>query len=418
MVDPDFDIVVIGSGPGGYTAAVRAAKLGKKVAVIEKDEIGGVCLNKGCIPTKALIESARLYSRIKRAKEFGINAGAPSFDWKAVLERRNNIVIKLRKGLEYLFRTNNIEFIKGKAKVLSPGEMKIELPDGTTKTITCTDLIISTGSNGSKPAGFESSVTSDDLLEIPEIPKKLSIVGAGAVGIEFGYIFNAFGTEVSICEMLPRVLPEMDEDISKALERSLVRKGINIETGVKAVPIERTTDNLQLTTGRKSNNIAVDERMRTKDKGIYAIGDITGKANYAHVAEMQGIVAAENICGMDSKMDYSAVPSCVFCEPEVSAVGITEKEAGDKGMEITVSKYNFAALGKAAAMSEPEGFAKLISGKKSGKILGCHIIGAGAGDLIAEATLAVRKGLTVKDLAGTIHAHPTLPEILWEAARG
>ncbi|MEK7376146.1 MAG: FAD-dependent oxidoreductase [Candidatus Margulisiibacteriota bacterium] len=412
-----YDIVVIGSGPGGNNAAWTAAKLGKKVLIIEKDEVGGVCLNRGCMPTKALIASAEVYLKAKRADEFGIKAENVSFEWKKIIERKNSIVQKLRKSLDYMFKTAGIDVVKGVGTIIEPGIVSIaganhDLPI----TVKSPAIIISTGSDNKRLPGFETAITSDEALNLEELPKSITIIGSGAIGMEFACIFNTFGVEVTVIEVMPQILPGIDEEISKSLEQILKRKGIKILTNTKF-----DTDAVQhnfVAIGRSFNKIDVNERLQTKDKGIYAVGDVTGISMYAHSAAMQGIVAARNICGIESKMDYSAVPSCVFSIPEVASAGLTENQAKEKGIKVKVAKENLAAIGKYTVLGEREGFIKMVAEKKSGKIVGCQIIGHGATDLIAEAGAAIRNNLTAEDLAKTIHAHPTLPEAIWEAAKG
>jgi len=354
---------------------------------------------------------------MKRAGEYGLSASDISFDWNKIQERKNNIVLKLRKGIEFLFRKANIEFVKGSAKIKELGLVEIELPDKTKKEIKCLNIIIATGAATDKIKGFETSLTSDEMLEIQSVPKSITLVGAGAIGVEFASIFNAFGSEVTLVEMLPRIVPTEDEEVSKALEQIMKKRGINILTGTKADPSSIKSEITLTSACRISKKIEVNNKMETKDKGIYGIGDITGISMYAHAAMMQGIAAADNICGVKNLMDYTAVPACTFASPEIASVGITEQYAKEKNMNYKVGKFNFAALGKSATSGEKEGFVKLISDSNTGKILGGHIIGDNASNLIQEIVLAVKKGLTAKDLAETIHAHPTLPEAIWEAAR-
>ncbi len=406
-----FDIIIIGSGPGGYTAAVELAKHGKSVAVIEKDEIGGVCLNTGCIPTKTIIESARLYSKTKSSETFGITTENTSYDWPKILQRKDKVIFKLRKGIEYLFKINKVTFIKGTATIKEPGIVTVD----NTDVIKCSNIIIATGSRTKAIKGFENALTSEQLLSITAVPKKLTIIGAGPIGIEFASIFSSFGTEVTVYEMENSILPSEDEDISKAAKQIFSRRGINIIAGNKVDPSEVDISNCLVSSGRQTDMIIVNSRMQTNEKGIYAIGDATGILNYAHVASMQGIIAAKSICGTDIIMDYSAVPSCVFSDPEIASVGLTEKQAQEKGINYKTSKYNFAALGKSNASSEIEGFVKVIADKETDKLIGCHIIGSNASNLIGEAALAIKNGLTSKNIAETIHSHPTLPEAFWEA---
>ena len=434
---PEYDLIVIGSGPGGNNAAWTAAKLGKKVLIVEKDEVGGICLNRGCMPTKAIVASAELFSNAKRAGKFGLKIENPSFEWKDIIERKNRIVQKLRKGLEFSFKNLGIDVIKGIGHIKEPGCVEIDplcgLPLGKGETesrsdrdgrggmrISAAAIIISTGSENKRIPGLDNAITSDEALNLPELPKSITIIGSGAIGIEFACIFNTFGVDVTVIEMMPQILPGMDEEISKSLEQILKRKGIKIQTNTKfdTGPLTLDPGPILSAIGRTFKKIEVNERLQTKDKGVYAVGDVTGVSTYAHSAAMQGIVAAKNICGIDAVMDYSAMPACVFASPEVATVGLSEKQAKEKGLDIKVSKENFAAVGKFMTLGEREGFIKIIADKKSGKLIGCQIIGHGATDLIAEAGLAIKNGLTAEDISKTIHAHPTLPEAIWEAAGG
>jgi dihydrolipoamide dehydrogenase len=406
-----FDIAVIGSGPGGIAAALRAASLGRKVAVIEKGELGGVCLNTGCIPTKTIIASVSLYSQIKRAGDLGISAQEPKIEWDKVLERKNRVISKLRKGIELSFKKAGIEVIKGTGAVKGPGAV------GTgSDEISCEKIIIATGTEKQLLPGFKNALTSDEVLELKEIPSSMAIIGGGAVGVEFASIFAALGTIVTIYEMEPSILPGMDKDIAAEAAKSLEKSGITILAGSPADP-EKISAGTVLTTGRRFKKIEVDRSMETGEKGIYAVGDVTGIANYAHTATMQGITAADNACGTKREMDYTAVPSCLFTDPEVASVGMTQQAAEDAGIDIAASKFHFAALGRSACSGDLRGFVKLIAEKKTGSVIGCHIIGQHASDIIQEAVTAVRHNMTAADLANTIHAHPTLPEGVWEAAR-
>ncbi|MCX5748659.1 MAG: FAD-dependent oxidoreductase [Candidatus Saganbacteria bacterium] len=410
-----YDIIVIGSGPGGTAAALEAASLDKKVALIEKSDLGGVCLNKGCIPTKSIIASCALYLKMKKAGEFGLSAENISFDWKKIQERKNNVVSRLRKALALSFKNAGIEIINGKASVKGAGSVSVE-NEGKEQALNCSKVIIATGTEKAAAEGF---LTSDEVLDMETLPERIAIIGAGAVGVEFACIFNVLGSEVSLYEMLPKILPSEDEEISSLLESILRKKGIKIETGRKADinALEVSGIPVMIASGRKYEKIDVNEKMETATPGIYAIGDVTGISMYAHTATMQGIVAARNACEKDAVMDYSAVPSCTFSFPEVASCGLTEKEAKEKGMDIKTSKFNFAALGKSTVSGEREGFVKLVANAKTGVLLGGHIIGDNASDLIAEITLAIRNKLTAQDISKTIHSHPTLPEAVWEAGR-
>ncbi|MFA5104560.1 MAG: FAD-dependent oxidoreductase [Candidatus Margulisiibacteriota bacterium] len=410
----NFDIAVIGSGPGGNTAALKAASLGKKVVVIERDEIGGVCLNTGCIPTKTILASISLYSKMMRADRFGIEAGTPQINWHKVLERKKQVVVKLRKGIESLFKKAGIEHIKGIGAIKGTGQVSVGSSEGPIE-IECENIIIATGSEKQVLPGFEKAISSSEALELVSVPESMAIIGAGAVGIEFSRIFSILGTKISLYEMMPNILPGTDKDLSDIVFQSLRKNNVNIVTG-KAVKPSDITEHLVLVTGRKFDKIQVNSKMETSDKNIYAVGDVTGIANYAHVASMQGIVAAENACGIFSEMDYSAVPSCIFSDPELASVGVTEEKAKGSGIPHKITKFAFAGLGKSSCEGEPNGFVKLIVHNDTDEVIGCHIIGAHASDLIGEAALAVKTKIKAKDIAKTIHSHPTLPEALWEAA--
>jgi len=415
MTEEHFDIAIIGAGPGGYTAALKAASLGKKVAIIEKEELGGVCLNRGCIPTKTILASISIYSKMLKAGEFGIETGTPQINWHKVLERKKRVVTKLRKGIEFLFRKAGIETIKGTGSVKGTGNVSVASEEGSFD-ISCKSIIIATGTEKQMLPGFEKALTSDEALELESVPASMAVIGAGAVGIEFSRIFSALGTKISLYEMTPDILPGTDKDISDLVAQSLRKNGVDIITGKTVKPSDIEGQQV-LVTGRKFKKIQVNPRMETSDKDIYAIGDVTGIANYAHVASMQGIVAAKNACGIQSEMDYSAVPSCIFSDPEIASVGVTVEKAKTSGIDHKISKFAFAGLGKSSCEGETNGFVKIIVDSKTDEVLGCHIVGAHASDLIGEATLAVSTKIKAKDIARTIHAHPTLPESLWEAAR-
>lgn len=412
-----FDIIIIGSGPGGQTAALEAAKRGKSVAIVEKEALGGICLNSGCIPTKAIISCTKLYSKMKRASDFGLSAKDCSFDWGNIIKRKNEAVSRIRKGLEFTFSKKNIRVFKGVGINKEKGLVEVKAGDGKTIEMQCSNIIIATGTQAAKPKGFENAKTSDDALSLNELPKEINIIGAGAVGIEFACIFNALGVKVCVIEMMPQILPGTDEEVAKALQSMLSRKGIDFKLNTSVAPGSLAPGPWSLVTGRKFDKIPVNARMQTKDTAVYAIGDITGISMYAHSAMMEGIVAVKNICCESAEMDYNAVPACIFSDPEIASAGLTEQDAKEKGLNIKIGKFNFAALGRSTASGEREGFVKLITDAKTGKILGGNIIGEEATNLVQEIVIAVRKGLTAKDLAETIHAHPTLPEAVWEAAR-
>ncbi len=445
-----FDITVIGAGPGGYVAAIKAAQQGAKVAIIEKNAHGGTCLNRGCIPTKAFVACADAYQKIFDAKEFGIAVKKPSFDWGKIVERKNAIVKKLNGGIGALLKSNKIEIIKGEAKLISRNE--IEITNGKISEVIESDkIILATGSEPAKPGFFpfdgKKVLDSTDLLKITKLPKSIIIVGGGVIGCEFANILNTFGVKVTLVEMLDRLLPLGDKDISAAVTKKFKNIGIEVKTGVAIENVKITANGvggkiegkpvsaemMLVGVGRALNTknigldkagvklddkgaVVVNERMQTSAANIYAIGDITNKLQLAHVASAQGIVAAVNAAGGMEKMDYRVVPNCIFTIPEIGSVGMTEAEAKEAAGEIKVGKFYYAGLGKALAAGEHEGFYKIISDAKTDEILGVHIYGAHATDIIAEAAVAMKLESTVEELGRTIHAHPTLAEGVMEAA--
>lgn len=445
-------LIVIGAGPGGYVAAIRAAQLGAEVTVVEKSEVGGTCLNTGCIPTKTLLASVEVLSLIKEAATFGLNVGEATPDLAQMLSRKEKIVGQLRQGIEYLFKNKKIMLIKGKAKILEPGKVEIVKEEGSREELPADKIIMATGSESAKPSLFpfdgERIITSQEALSLEKIPESLLIVGAGAIGVEFACIFAALGTEVTIMEMLPQVLPSEDTEIARELEKQLKRKKIKIHTGtkIKAVASRQSsvhsllssgekieTEKVLVAVGRKLSSerlglekvgiktekgrIVVNKRLETSLAGIYAVGDVVGGTLLAHKASSEGIVAAENASGLDAVMDYQIIPSCIFTRPEVASVGLTEQRAREAGHEVRIGKFPFRALGKAQAIGRVEGMIKIVAEAQSDEILGIHIIGPQATDLIAEGVLAMKMEVTAEELGNTIHAHPTLSEGIMEAAQ-
>ncbi len=411
----DYDLVVIGSGPGGYPAALKIGSKGKKVAIIEKDEIGGVCLNRGCIPTKSLIASANLLAKLQKAADFGIFAENITFNWGKILERKNWIVSKIRKALEFSLKKANVDIFNGYGKIEDPNRVLVQNDNGST-ILNTKNILIATGTTPKKLNEFKNVLTSDDILNLEKLPRSISIIGAGAVGIEFANIFSTFGVDVTIYEIMPTILPNADKDISKAVTNIFQRKNIKIISGLK-VSANEIKSEIILTTGRYFEQIETNRKMQTNTNGIYAAGDITGIANYAHVAFMQSTIAAENILGFDSLIDYSAIPSCVFINPEIASVGMTQQECEEQKIDFSAKKYNFAALGKSNCDGEIEGFVKMLVDNQTKKILGCHILGSNASDIIEEIAIAIKHNLTIKDISKTIHSHPTLPEAIYETAK-
>ena len=453
----EIDVVIIGGGPGGYVAAIKAAHLGLKVVLIEKDKLGGVCLNRGCIPTKALVSTAEILNNIKRAEEFGIQVKDYSIDFPAIMKRKDLITQRLSSGVEQLMKANQVRVIRGEGQIIEPGTVEVLDREGQKEIIKTKNIIIATGSSVMRlpipGIDNEGVITSDEALSLDELPSRMLIIGGGVVGIEFAGIFKALGVEVTVVEMLPRILLPIDEEIARRLTMNLKRKGIEILTDCKVKEIKKNQQNLEIlvtaSTGEKKlvaekvllaagripdlggieaqrlgielegKAIKVNKKMKTNIPGIYAVGDVVGKIMLAHVASREGIVAVENIVGKETLMDYRAVPNCVFSLPEVASVGLTEEEARkENDNNIKVSKFPFMANGRALGMGETEGMVKIIADADTHKLLGIHILGAHASDLIAEGTLALSMEATAEEIARTIHAHPTLAETIAEAAEG
>jgi dihydrolipoamide dehydrogenase len=450
----EYDVVVVGSGPGGYVAAIRASQLGLKAAVIEKGSLGGTCLNVGCIPTKAMLASVEAMLTAKAGKEFGFTAGDVQPDYGAMVQRRDKVVAQLRGGVGHLMKKNGIDVLNGAGRFRSAHELEVS-GNGESRRVTAANVIIATGSVPSRPpipgAELEGVVNSDQLLQLPSIPKSLAVIGAGAVGLEWGDIFNALGTKVTVIEMLDRILPPADPEVSQELARSLQKKGFDLLTGVGVKGIERKGGALSVKYGKEGGEekqveaevvlvatgrwafteglglenagialerraIPVDDQMQTKAKGVYAIGDVTPHLQLAHVASRGGEVAAEVIAGHKARMDYRYVPSCVYTHPEVAWVGLTEEQARERHGEVNVGKFPFRVLGRAMASGFRDGFVKVIAEPKYGEVLGVHMIGAHVTDLIAEPTLGMTMEGTVDEIFNAIHAHPTLPEAFAEAS--
>ncbi len=451
-VDVDAQLAIIGAGPGGYVAAIRAAQRGARVCLIERDEVGGVCLNRGCIPTKALVASAELYGRIKRAAEYGLAAGGASVDMARVIGRKDEVVKRLVGGVQFLLNKNKVQLIKGMARFRSPHELAVAGPEGET-LVSAEKIIIAAGTVPFAPGIFGHDgrlvMTSDEALNPTELPKRLIIVGGGAIGCEFASIYRAFGAEVTVIELLPSLLPMFDAEIGKYLGLAFKKRGITVLTGQKVEAVEKseagvtvslasgrviTADRLLLSIGRRTAvdglgleaaGLAPDEHgrlrvgrdLQTAVPGIYAVGDINDLPyDLAHAASHQGLAVADTLYGPGRIYGDEAMPNCVFTDPEIASVGLTSEQAAERGMDVKVGKFPYTANGKALAMGEAEGWVKIVAEAGSGRLLGVHVMGAHASDLIAEAALAVRQGLTAAELAETIHAHPTLAETVMEAA--
>ena len=444
-----YDLIIIGSGPGGYVTAIRASQLGFKTALVEKESLGGICLNWGCIPTKALLKSAQVFEYLNHANDYGLNIKGFSSDFKAIISRSRNIAEGMSKGVKFLMKKNKIDVISGYGKVKPD---KVVDVDGI--EYQADHIVIATGArsrilpaipqDGKKIFGYR------EAMNLPKQPKKLIIVGSGAIGVEFAYFYNSLGTKVTIVEYLPNLVPLEDHEISKELEKSFKKRGINVMTssevtsistkgkGVKVViktsKGEETleADTLLSATGIKSNiegiglekvGIAVDKDKilvnsyyQTNIPGYYAIGDIVPGPALAHVASAEGILCVEKIAGHDvTPIDYGNIPGCTYCSPEISSVGLTEKQAIDQGFDVKIGKFPFSASGKASASGHKDGFVKVIFDSKYGQWLGCHMIGAGVTDLIAEAVLGRKLETTGHDVLKTIHPHPTMSEAIMEA---
>ena len=461
----EFDVVVIGAGTGGYVAAIRASQLGLKTAVVEKQKaLGGTCLIWGCIPTKALLEHAHALKVVQNVKEWGvtIGEGAVGIDMNQVQARKDKVVTGLTKGVEFLFKKNKIEWIKGTAAIAGRG--KIDVVEGETQSLTATkEIVIATGSAPRSVPGVDIDrkriITSDEAIALREVPKSLIVLGSGAVGVEFASIFRRFGSQVTVIELLPRIVPVEDEAISAELQKSFRKQGIVVHTGTRVtratagtagVEVEAqlpdgtveklSADYLLVATGRgpvtqglgveglgftiDRGYIAVDNLFRTGVPGFSAVGDVISfgaggvpHPQLAHVSSAEGIVTAERIAGRDAKpINYDHVPACTYCDPEIGSVGLTEREAQEKGYDVRVGTFPFFVLGRAKMAGETEGFVKIVADKKYDEVLGVHMIGPRATELVAEATLALRLECTVEELIRTIHAHPTMSEAVGEAA--
>lgn len=450
-----YDLIVIGGGPGGYVAAIRAAQLGAKVALVEKDSVGGTCLNRGCIPTKALIASASVLENIKNAANFGLQVENYKIDFGQIMARKDAVVKHMLTGVNYLIKKNKIDLISGTAKVLSNSMVEVQKQDGSVEKIEGKNIILATGSEPALIASLgyngKTVITSNEILNIESIPESLLIIGGGVIGCEFATIFAALGSKITIVEAMPSILPMVDSELTKRFALLLKKRGITVKTKAMITAVKETENGVSaelesgevltaekvlISIGRTFNTkglgleevgvelgpkgeILVNDYMETNVPGIYAIGDVTNKIQLAHVASAQGILLVENLFGgKREKMKYNAVPSCIFTAPEIASVGISEDQAKQQGMAINVGKFPFTACGKAVCLGETDGMVKFIADKETDKVLGVHIMGPHATDLIAEATLAVNMGLTSEQLAKTIHAHPTLAETLMEAAEG
>ena len=448
-----FNLIVIGTGPGGYVAAIRAAQLGLTTAVIEKDELGGTCLNWGCIPTKAWIVSAHLFEQIKRAKDFGIEVGEPRVNWGWMVERKNKVVKQLTGGVRTLLAGRGVEIVRGTAKLTGAGKVQVALKEGGSTALTADHLMLATGAAAWLPPGFkldgERVITSQEALDLPRQPRRLAVLGGGVVGCEFACFFAALGSEVTLIEMLPRLVPAEDDEIAQALEREMKKQKIALHLNTKVDDLKQNpdgsttltlaggktvvVDTVLVATGRRPysadlgleaigvargerGKIVVNDRLQTSVKTIFAIGDVTDIKQLAHFASAQGKAAAEIIAGHPAQTNWRAVPAATFTSPEIASVGLTEREAMAEGRTLKIGRFPFRAHGRNIADQETTGFVKLIGDAHTGQVLGAHIIGARASEIIHECSLAIAADLNLRDLAQAIHAHPTLTETLGEAA--
>jgi len=449
-----YDIIVLGSGPGGYVTAIRASQLGFKTAVIEKESLGGICLNWGCIPTKALLKSAQVFEYLKHAEDYGLSVENPDKDFTKIVKRSRNIAEGMSNGIKFLMKKNKIDVINGFGKVKAGKKVDVTTADGTVTEYSADHIVIATGArsrelpalkqDGKKVIGYREALT------LPEQPKKIVIVGSGAIGVEFAYFYNSMGSEVTVVEFLPRVVPIEDAAVSKQLEKSFKKSGIKIMTSSEVTSVDTSVNGIKATVktkkgeeileadillsavGIKTNienigledvgivtdrdKVLVNDFYQTNIPGYYAIGDITPGPALAHVASAEGILCVEKIAGLHVEaIDYGNIPGCTYCSPEIASVGMTEAQAKDAGYDIKVGNFPFSASGKASASGAKEGFVKVIFDAKYGEWLGCHMIGAGVTDMIAEAVLGRKLETTGHEVLKTIHPHPTMSEAVMEA---
>lgn len=450
----NFDVIVLGSGPGGYVTAIRASQLGLKTAIIEKESLGGVCLNWGCIPTKALLKSAQVFEYLQHASDYGLKADNVDKDFNAVVDRSRNVANGMSKGVQFLMKKNKIEVIKGYGKVKPGKKVSVKDESGKETVYGAKHIILATGARSrelpSLPQDGKKIIGYREAMSLKEQPKKMVVVGSGAIGVEFAYFYHAMGTEVIVVEYLPHIVPVEDEDVSKQLERSFKKSGIKIMTSSEVTHVDTSGDGVKVNVktakgaeiipadivlsavGIKSNienigleevgiktdrdKILVDEYYKTNVDGYYAIGDVTPGQALAHVASAEGILCVEKIAGMHVEaLDYGNIPGCTYCMPEIASVGLTEKQAKEQGLDIKVGKFPFSASGKAKASGTPDGFVKVIFDAKYGEWLGCHMIGVGVTDMIAEAVVARKLETTGHEVLKAVHPHPTMSEAVMEA---
>ena len=454
MAQKSFDVVIIGGGPGGYVAAIRAAQLGLKTVVVERDRLGGICLNWGCIPTKALLKNAEIYLGLKRVGEWGFSFENLKVDFTKVTRRSRDVANKLSKGVEYLFRKNNVEHISGSGRLAGEGVVEISMNGKEVDKISGKHVIIATGARPKSLPGIDIDgkkiISYFEAMILPEVPKSMVIIGAGAIGIEFAYFYNAFGTKVTLIEMMPDILPVEDKELTNTLRTGFKKNGIEIYTEAKVASVQTSKevivsvstkagekevkgDILLMAVGVQGNveklgleehgvkvekgHIETDQYYRTSVSGIYAIGDVIGPPWLAHAASAEGITCIEAIAGINPQtIDYDNIPGCTYCQPQLASIGLTEEKAKEKGLEVKIGRFPFRASGKALGIGETEGLVKLIFEAKYGALLGAHILGSEATEMIAELGVAKTLETTAEQIIKTVHAHPTLSEAVMEAA--
>lgn len=451
----EFDLVVIGSGPGGYVAAIRASQLGLKVAIVERENLGGICLNWGCIPTKALLKSGEKFESLSHLKDYGLSASGASFDFDAIIQRSRGVAATMNKGVAFLMKKNKIEVIMGDGRLVSPQRVQVKDASGKQTEHTAKHIIIATGARSrqlpSLPQDGKKIIGYREAMTLPKQPKKLVVVGSGAIGVEFAYFYNAMGTDVTIVEYLPQIVPLEDEEVGKQLERSFKKQGIAIKTKsevtsvdtkgkqcvvhvktpkgeeqiecdvvLSAVGVQANIEGIgleELGIKTEKGKIVVDEYYQTSVGGVYAIGDCVPGQALAHVASAEGIICVEKIAGHHPQpLNYGNIPGCTYCSPEIASVGMTEKQAKEAGYELRVGKFPFSASGKASAAGHKDGFVKVIFDKKYGEFLGCHMVGANVTEMIAEAVVARKLETTGMEIVKSVHPHPTMSEAVMEAS--